>query len=156
MKKYTKRNILEQRKTWRQKQSHCRSIAAINPIDRQKLQRREAKGRELADRLRFISRSIDRSLKEKQRKPESLPINRAKLADRSAQLREAARSNADRSWHSSRSIGRQRFLMRISADRSRVSSRSIGQTSWSSTTSFSKRKRFRNSSKIRSNLVLYK
>ena len=72
MKKYTKRNILEQRKTGRQRQSHCRSIAAIKQIDRQKLRRREEKGRELADRSRFISRSIGRSSKEKQRQAREL------------------------------------------------------------------------------------
>ena len=86
VKKYTKRNILEQRKTERQRQSHRRSIAAHQPIDRPKFRR----------------------IREK---PESLPIDRAKLADRLAELRNPHRRNADRSWHSSRSIGNQRFLI---------------------------------------------
>ena len=81
MKKYTKRNILEQRKTRGQIQTHRRSITAYQPIDRQEFQRGKAQ------------------------KAERLPIDRAKPADRSAQTRESQTSNADRSWNLSRSIG---------------------------------------------------
>ena len=80
MKKYTKQNILEQRKTKGEIQNHRRSIVAYQSIDRQEFQRREAK------------------------QAESLPIDRAKPADRSAQLCESHRRNADRSWNISRSI----------------------------------------------------
>ena len=59
MKKYTKRNILEQRKTRGEIQTHRRSIAAYQLIDRQEFQRREAK-RQKACRSIAPNQLIDR------------------------------------------------------------------------------------------------
>ena len=132
MKKYTKRNILEQRKTWIERQSHRWSIAAYQQIDRQEFQRIQAK-----------SQRACRSIAQNQ------PIDRPNYASHTE------RAPIDRGIRADRS-GAQWTWDRTSADRSRVISRSIGQSSSRSTTSFSKRFRFQNSSTIRSNLVLYK
>ena len=59
MKKYTKRNILEQRKTRGEIQTHRRSITAYQPIDRQEFQRRETK-RQRAYRSMASNEPIDR------------------------------------------------------------------------------------------------
>ena len=111
MKKYTKRNIWSKGKHEEKDRAIAdRSRHSSRSIGRSCKDEKQ-KGRGLADRSRLISRSIGRSFKERNEKPEGMPIDRAKLADRSAQLRESDRSNADRSWHASRSIGSQRFLI---------------------------------------------
>ena len=84
MKKYTKRNILEQRKKGRQRQSHRRSIAEQQPIDRQELQRRETKRQRTCRSIAVYQ-----------------PIDRQKFERKAAKVRELA----DRSPYSSRSIG---------------------------------------------------
>ena len=60
MKKHTKRSILEQRKTEEKIQSHRRSIAIHQPIDRQEFQRTGAKKRQSDRRSIGAYQPIDR------------------------------------------------------------------------------------------------